>query len=538
MARKFLKILQYIKLQNLNCSSIAFALLYSAVALILYHKPLFSFALANVDYHSFNGLIILLELAIAQFVSVFLLVTILSFAPIIVKPLCIFLLIGNAVGYYFINNYNVILDRTMMGNVFNTDFGEASELYHPKLLLYILLLGILPSTIIARIKIYKATTLKRFATMIIAILFTFIFAYANSKSWLWFDKNAKSLGGLALPSSYIGNSLRYYSLIAKKNRKETKIPDAHFLNSNKTTVVLVIGESARKANFSLYGYQRNTNPYLAEDGVVAMRDTKSCTTYTTESIKCMLSHLGSHGSLSSSYELLPTYLQRQNVNVFWRSNNWGEPKINVAQYERVEDISRKCQGDDCKSLVSYDEILLYQLDTELKKHLHENNFVILHQAGSHGPLYYSKYPAQFAVFKPVCKSVELQKCSYDELVNAYDNTILYTDYFLHSTISLLRSLKDTSSVLIYISDHGESLGEYNFYLHGAPYTIAPNLQKEIPFIVWMSDRFKKEHNLTNADLAKRQHNSQDNIFYSVMGAFGARSEFYNQELDIFNKKDQ
>lgn len=421
----------------------------------------------------------------------------------------------------------------MMGNVFNTNFTEAGELFNPKILLYLLLLGVLPGVAIAKIEISSVSALKRIAAMCAAIVITVAFAYANSKTWLWFDKNAKRVGGLSMPLSYIINSVRY-AAGATHSSAELQIPDADFSN-NKTVVLLVIGEAARMKNFSLYGYQRNTNPYLAKDDVVAMRDTKSCTTYTTESIKCMLSPFGSHSPSRTSYETLPTYLQRQNVKVLWRSNNWGEPKMKVGQYEKTNEILAGCNGKNCRQL-SHDEVLLYKLDQKLKKYSKDNVLIVLHTNGSHGPQYNTKYPPQFEIFKPVCKSVELQKCSHDELVNAYDNTIVYADYFLHQTIALLKSLKNTSSVMIYISDHGESLGEKNFYLHGMPYAIAPDVQKEIPFIVWTSEKFKKEHHLTNQDLARQTHHSQDNIFHSVMGAFGATNEFYKKDLDIFNNR--
>jgi lipid A ethanolaminephosphotransferase len=216
----------------------------------------------------------------------------------------------------------------------------------------------------------------------------------------------------------------------------------------------------------------------------------------------------------------------------WRSNNWGAPKLDIKREQKANDIFKTCK-EKCETL-GHDEILLYGLESELKNHSRENMFVVLHQVGSHGPLYYEKYPQNFEIFKPTCKSVQLQNCTHEELINAYDNTIAYTDYFLHKLILLLSSLKKTSSVMIYISDHGESLGEYNFYLHGTPYSIAPDFQKQIPFLIWMSDEFKRRHHLTNKDLTQfAKDYSQDNIFHSVMGAFGMRSGIYDKKLDVF-----
>ena len=84
---------------------------------------------------------------------------------------------------------------------------------------------------------------------------------------------------------------------------------------------------------------------------------------------------------------------------------------------------------------------------------------MLHTSTSHGPAYSKKYPPRFEVFRPVCTKVELNKCAKDELYNAYDNTIVYTDYILHAVIDTLKEIKDYKSTMIFISDHGESLGE-------------------------------------------------------------------------------
>ena len=521
-------------LRNPQLNLINFAIIYSLINLALFSQPIFLFAFHNLEYQSWNGITIIIELIIAQFCIVFLLVIILSFIPIAFKSFCIFFFIANSIACFFINQYNIILDKTMMSNVFNTNFSEANQLFNPKILLYLLLLGIIPSFIVYRIKIlFQPSITKRIIAILIVILATAIFAFINSKTWLWIDKNAKHLGGLSMPLSYSINSIRYLASTINKG-KEIQLPEAHFIDNKNTMVFLVIGESARKANFSLYGYHRLTNPLLKNDEVIAMKNTTSCTTYTTESIKCMLSHLGSKSSSRKSFESLPVYLQRHNINVLWRSNNWGEPKMKLNRFEKTSEIIANCKNKNCQK-TDLDEALLYNIDQEIKKYSNSKSLIILHQNGSHGPNYHSKYPAEFEKFIPVCKSVELQKCSKDELINAYDNTIVYNDYFLHQLITILKKNKKISSLVIYISDHGESLGEYNFYLHGMPYSIAPDYQKEIPFIIWASDKFKKEHNISNHDLSKRNSNSQDNIFHSVMSALGLRSEIYNKDLDIFSK---
>jgi lipid A ethanolaminephosphotransferase len=215
---------------------------------------------------------------------------------------------------------------------------------------------------------------------------------------------------------------------------------------------------------------------LAESGVVALPGSRACATYTTASLLCILSHVDTGWHYSYSYETLPSYLQRNGIDVIWRTNNWGEPPLEVQTYQRAKDLQRECQGNSC----DYDEVLLQGLEQRLRSSSKQEIFVVLHQRGSHGPAYYARYPKQFEVFKPACQSVELHQCSHEALVNAYDNSIIYTDYFLHEAIGLLKTFPDTATALIYISDHGQSLGEYGLYLHGTPYSIAPDVQRTFP----------------------------------------------------------
>jgi lipid A ethanolaminephosphotransferase len=183
--------------------------------------------------------------------------------------------------------------------------------------------------------------------------------------------------------------------------------------------------------------------------------------------------------------------------------------------------------------MEYDEVLLHGLADTLRRLGSAKRFVVLHQAGSHGPRYFTRYPPEFEVFKPVCRTVDLSRCSRDALVNAYDNSVLYTDYFLGQVISVLESL-GTPAVMLYVSDHGESLGENGVYLHGMPYMIAPDVQTRVPFIVWMSDNFARARGLTPAGIDRLRGYSQGFIFHSVLGALGLTSAIYRADLDLFS----
>ena len=497
----------------------------------LYHRPLYAFALANLDWSSPNGVLTLATLFfLTAFVTALVLSLLALVSPRMIKPLCMILTLCNATALYFIDTYGVVLDETMMGNVFNTNPAEAGEFLHPKLLVYLLLIGALPCWLLSRVQIQEPRRMRRAGFLLVILLIGIGGIYASSTTWLWFDKNSRKLGGMTLPWSYVVNASRYQADRLLASRQQTLLPAASFLSNKKTIVILVIGEAARAQNFSLYGYGRPTNPLLAESNIVVLPRTRSCATYTTASVLCILSHKDTGWHLAQSAEPLPSYLQRQGIDVIWRTNNSGEPPLKVASYERAKSLRSDCQGDSC----NYDEVLLQGLEQRIRASTREKIFVVLHQHGSHGPAYYDRYPKEFELFKPACHSVELQRCTREELINAYDNTIVYTDYFLHRTIELLKGFPGTATMLMYISDHGQSLGEYGLYLHGTPYSIAPDVQKDIPFLVWMSDAFRQEKGIPMTQLAPQASHSQANVFHSVMGAFDMRSDVYERQLDIFS----
>lgn len=295
------------------------------------------------------------------------------------------------------------------------------------------------------------------------------------------------------------------------------MPDATIKDNSKAVMVLVIGESARRQNFSLYGYGKNTNPLLSEMPNLFHFNATSCATYTTAGVKCILEHTNT----DELYEILPNYLYRNDVEVIWRTTNWGEPPIHVKQYLNRETLRANCAGKEC----NYDEVLLDGLKEQILASKKNKILVILHTSTSHGPAYSGKYPSRFETFKPVCKSVELGDCTQTELVNAYDNTIVYTDYILYRVIENLKELKQYDGAMIFVSDHGESLGEKNLYMHGMPISIAPKEQYDIPFIVWVSDDSKK--------LKSNKEVSQGHVFHSVLNFLSVKSPIYNHEMSIF-----
>ena len=496
-----------------------FVVIMSSLLFILFHYPFFKFVFNNVDYKSFTGVSIIVSLVIAMLVAnAFALFLIFFLSRLVGKILLVLFFLINAAAVYFINTYSVIIDESMIGNVLNTNYSESSSFFSIKLVLYVVFLGILPSIFIIKAKIITVTVKKFLVSISLTLLFLLTLAFANASNWLWIDKNSKTLGGLAMPWSYAVNIPLFYIHQFKKNEKEILLPDATIKDNQKSVVILVIGESARSENFSLYGYPKNTNPLLSKIPNVSHFNATSDATYTTAGVKSIVEH----ENTDELYEILPNYLYRNNVDVIWRTTNWGEPPVHIKNYQNREALMPNCKGDGC----DYDGILLSGLKEQILASKKNKILIVLHTSTSHGPTYSKKYPAQFEIFKPVCNSVELGNCSHTELVNAYDNTIVYTDYLLANVIEDLKQLQEYKSAMIFVSDHGESLGENNLYMHGLPRSIAPKQQYEIPFIVWTSDNSARQ-------MKPNKILTQNYVFHSVLNFLNIQSPVYKEQMNIF-----
>lgn len=495
-----------------------FALILSFLNFLFFHLSFFTFVVNNLDYKSINGITIIGSLVVLMLIlNAFVFYLLCSISTKVGKTLLIIFFLINAVAAYFVNTYGTILDESMIGNILNTKYSEASSFFSIKFLLYLVFTGILPSIFIYKTNVTKDTWKRFFSTISFTLIFIAVLVFANASNWLWIDKNSKVLGGLAMPWSYVVNLSLFYIHENQKNAKEILLPNAKIADDEKSVVVLVIGESARSQNFSLYGYNKITNPLLSKIPNVSHFDAIALATYTTAGVKAILEHKVT-GKL---YEILPNYLNRADVEVVWRTTNWGEPPVHIKNYQTTGVLSENCKEPKC----DYDEILLSGLKEQIQSSKKNKILIILHTSTSHGPTYSKKYPPQFETFKPVCNSVELGKCSQTELINAYDNTIVYTDYILAQVIENLQALKDFKSTMIFVSDHGESLGEKNLYMHGVPLSLAPKEQYEIPFIVWVSEGSKHVKSLNKI--------TQSYVFHSVLNFLNIQSPIYNEELNIY-----
>ena len=415
-----------------------------------------------------------------------------------VRPLLTVLVIATAFAVYYMRTYAVILDPTMLRNVVRTDVHESRELLSVALFGRVFAWSALPVALIWWVDLHhtplwRAATF-RAAALVAGLLVGALALLPISRDMTSVMRNQKELRYLITPGNYI------YSLArnAVRDARGAALPrvalgsDARSLlpadpQRRPRVFVLVLGETARAANFSLFGYPRETNPELAKLDIVAFSHVTACGTSTEISVPCMFSRQGradyDEQRIRHSEGVLQV-LARAGHDVRWLDNQSGckgvcdGPGITYRKLDAAY-APDLCRGEDC-----VDEILIRALGEQLADLTHDTVYV-LHTIGNHGPAYYRRYPDAFRRFVPDCRTAELRDCSREEVVNAYDNAILYTDHVVASAIGTLRAAAaKVDSALLYVSDHGESLGEGGFYLHGLPWSIAPQMQTHVPLVAW------------------------------------------------------
>ena len=510
------------KLLRKPISLFVFSCIVSIGTLLLYNIPFFHYVADNSNESAGGRIFLLTSLVVIMLALNFMMTYLVMFLMRIVGRilLAIFSVI-NATAVYFIVTYSVMIDATTIENVFNTRYSEASGFFSWGLWLFILAFGVLPALwcLLQPVVIGKARKLAVYCGSSLAIVL--VVALANFNQTLFISQHDTELGGLLQPWSYLVNICRIASFSMDEQAEEIKLPDGRIADNDKAVVVLVIGESARKANFQLYGYKRDTNPLLSKLQDLKVYEATSCATYTTAGSKAILEPKDS-GDL---YELLPNYAFRTGVDVARRTSNWGEPPIHIDEYLTDDELGDQYPDVD----KNYDGILFAGIRQRIESGKSNKVLIIIHTSTSHGPKYADKYPKDFEVYKPVAKNVEEGEKNVGLLVNAYDNTIRYTDFLLDNLITTLRAMTDWKSAMIFISDHGESLGENKMFMHGLPMKLAPKEQYEIPFLVWTSDNFRDYKTKDELPAVLEQHY----IFHSVLNLLSIESPAYNKEFDIF-----
>jgi len=446
---------------------------------------------------------------------------------------------------YFMNTYNVIIDDTMIRNMMQTNMKESMDLLSLKQVLYFIFFGLIPAYMVYRIPV-KYRTLKKeliakLKQVLLLLLIITIAIFSFFKHYSTFVREHKPLRFTANPTYWI-YSVGYYinatltsgPIVVEPIGEDAKVTKN--TNTPSKLVILVVGEATRADHFALNGYHRETTPRLKKEDILNFSNVYSCGTSTAVSVPCMFSYYDkSHYSYKKGIQtenVLDVLKHTGDISVLWRDNNSNSKgvalRVDYQDYQSAS-VNTICTEGECR-----DEGMLVGLDKYIATQKGKDVLIVLHQMGNHGPAYYKRYPKAFEKFTPVCETNQLEECTQEEINNAYDNAILYTDDFLVKTINLLKQYSHShQTAMIYMSDHGESLGEKGIYLHGLPYFMAPDAQIHIPALMWLNDSFKENLNATALDTSKRW--SQDNLFHSLLGLFNVKTKVYDEKLDIFKK---
>lgn len=462
------------------------------------------------------------------------------------RPLLSVLIVATAFATYYMQRFGVFLDPSMLRNVLRTDVAEASELFGVGMLPHLLLYAGLPLLLLWRVRVARRPLLRAFAirglTLLVAaglLVGSVLLVFQDFSALM---RNQRELRYLITPANFLYSSARVLVSDTRQAAKPREVvgADARRAASWATRTrpalfVIAVGETARAANWGLNGYARQTTPELAALGVLNFSDVRACGTNTETSLPCMFSAIGrrdyDEDRIRGSESLLHV-INRAGFQVLWRDNQSGckgvceglpQQQIDPAQMPEL------CADGRC-----LDDALLRGLDT-VARDAQGNLVVLLHMLGNHGPTYSKRYPDAFRRFTPTCDTGELRKCTREQIVNAYDNALLYTDHILARTIAFLKERESRfDTALLYVSDHGESLGENGLYLHGVPYAIAPDEQTKVPMVWWLSDGFTTSFGLDRSCLAAQtgQPWGHDHLFHSVLGLLQVETNVYERKLDI------
>ena len=457
------------------------------------------------------------------------------------------LLILSAQAAYYMDKFGVLMDVVMIDNIMHTDANEMAGLLNMSLLLRTLFLGVLPAWLV--IKYWPSVTnvaneiKSRFRWLLIFLGALIVVVLPFTAGYTSFIREHKITRFYANPTYPIYSIIKYtaqqFSFDQQKELSKTA-EDATFIGpvSKNELLILVVGETARADRFSLNGYHRETNPRLSKEDVVSFSDVSSCGTSTGVSVPCMFSSLGRKDyekSEALNQENALDVLANHGIEVLWRDNNSNSKGVATRmEYQDFKSptLNPVCEGE-CRDIG-----MLNGLDAYIAAKKGKDIMIVLHQMGNHGPEYYRRYPAEFARFQPMCMTGELRDCTQTEIDNSYDNAILYTDYFLSEVIQFLKKYDgEYETAMLYVSDHGESLGEHGVYLHAAPYMMAPKEQTHVPAVLWLGKHF--DYHLNQVQPYQDYPLSHDDLFCSLLVAYElgsksceAKHNMLMQNIDI------
>lgn len=509
-----------------------------ALFLVLFDNISFFKHVTEIYEVSMSNLGFLVSLGLILTAVIMVLVTLLS-SRYTLKPLLIAFVLIASVTNYFMNTYNVILDDTMIQNAIETNVNESLDLINLKLLGYLFFLGIIPSLIIYRVPVsygsFKEEIWAKIKSIAIALIIILVMLFAFNRFYTSFFRENKPLRYYTNPTFCLYSSGKYiFNTFYKKETtlKQIGLDAKRVEDSVRKLTIVVVGEAARANRFSLNGYERETNPLLKKEEIINFSNLYSCGTSTAISVPCMFSGLERKNYTdkeAKASENVIDVLKHSGASVLWRDNNSDSKGVALRvtyQDYRTAGNNTLCE-DECR-----DEGMLVGLQ-EYVDTQKGDVMIVLHQMGNHGPAYYKRYPKAFEKFTPTCQTNQVEKCSAEEIGNAYDNAILYTDYFLSKTIDFLKQNdKNFQTAMIYMADHGESLGEKGLYLHGVPYFMAPDEQTHVGALMWFGERSKTRIDVQALSQKTNLAYSHDNLFHTILGVMGVQTALYDKTKDI------
>ncbi|QEW07913.1 phosphoethanolamine transferase [Nitrincola iocasae] len=504
---------------------------------VFYNKPAMS-SVTSLDstglFFAILFMLFLINLFICQLFSV----------RYLQKIWLVFLIAIGAVGQYFMLQYGVVLDKTMLVNVIETDVREATGLLNVGMIKYFLLYLIFPMIIIVFLKI-KPLSFKLFlkgyvVTLAGSLVMLSLLLFSQYQSYAGVFREHRYLKHQALPLSVISATTSImHTESADSEPFQVYATDAKLIQSSSVKpklVIMVLGETVRADHLGINGYSRNTTPKLSSRDLINFGAVEACGTTTAVSVPCLFSYLQrsefDDNKAKNSDNLLDV-LQRAGIKVIWRDNNSGcKGMCNRVEQDPLfaENSDFSCKAGECPDIA-----MLHALPQTITTHStpQQNVLVVLHQLGNHGPEYYKRSLPEQKVFMPECQTNLLGECEQEHIINAYDNAIVATDSLLDDTIEMLMDLNEQyDTALLYLSDHGESLGENGVYLHGLPYWMAPEAQTRVPMLLWLSDGFKQRAEFDVGCLSRSEHVSHDNIFASMLSLFSVQTEAKQAPLDL------
>ncbi|MGQ0456271.1 MAG: phosphoethanolamine transferase [Hyphomicrobium sp.] len=468
--------------------------------------------------------------------------------PYILKPVIAAFIIATAVIHYFAVEYGTVIDASMIRNVLETNQAEATDLVTARLLLFVAVAGLLPTLLIWRTRLaWPPFSSLVLSNLKFAGITSVIGIGAVAGFFMDFTSVTREYRALLLklaPANAVSAVIRVARSESKSKPATLSVfgadarKGASWLKRNRPVItVLVLGETARADHFSLNGYARNTNPRLATlPDIITFRQVTSCGTDTAQSVPCIFSGMGrSKFSRDQAFtqEGLLDIVQRAGLSVLWRENQSGCKGVCDRVPSEILTTARLdayCRDGEC-----HDEILLHDLRAKMEA-MRNGGLIVLHMMGSHGPAYYKRVPSGFRPFQPTCDESQFSRCTTEQLVNSFDTTIAYTDLVLAKLVDLLAEAAnaDVDTAMLYVSDHGESLGEKGLYLHGMPFAIAPKEQTHVPMMAWVSPSYADSYRLSTDCLASFANAplSHDNVFHTILGLLDIDTKVYDANFDL------